>query len=640
MSGILLPCCSFVFNLLLSIVYFIKEKMGQIENKVFGGMLIFALLDSICTTALQIIALDELTELNKLIVNVVNKLDFILLIFFVSFVFYYTLLITYEKIKENNKYKNAFVTLCGINTLLIFVMLFLGVDCISVGDHYSIAGAAVTFTLIVCGLYLLCSFIIIFANLKKVNKRHIPIFSMILMMMLLILLFKINPYLIVISITLTLLNFIIYFTIENPDVRIAELEKQAKNAAIQASQAKSEFLSSMSHELRTPLNAIVGLSEDIQSFKEEVHPEVREDSDDIINASNTLLEIIGSILDISKIESGKLEIVETDYDPKEEFESLTKIMRTKVAEKPLEFDVLIDPNLPKVLYGDRLRIKQVVNNLLSNAIKYTNRGKVTFKVRWLDFSKTMIIEVADTGTGIKPEDKDKLFGKFERLQVEKVSSVQGTGLGLSITKNLVELMGGQIDVESEYGKGSIFRVLIPQKIGSLENLEKLKAQSAYNNITIDLSGKKILIVDDNEINIKVLKKAIKNYGFEIDECFDGRQALEKVNSGNQYDLVLMDIMMPDMGGEETIGILRKNTEFKTPVVALTADAMTGAKEKYIGMGFNDYLAKPFTREVVAQKLNGIFMDKNHNQVNISVEITNTSNEEENKEKGDEYDGIL
>jgi len=638
MDGILLPACSIVFSLLLMIVYFVKEKVPLVQNKVYSGMLIASFIDSICVTFLQSLGFNGVTNFELILVKFVNRIDFCLLLFYVTFLLIYTLFITIDKFKDN--YKKYITMFMAFNIIAMIVISSLNVELISIGDNYSISGAATMTTYVICGLYLVASILVVLCNLNKVDKRHIPILSMIVIVGLLMLLFKINPYLIVISVTLTFINYLMYFTIENPDVRIAELEKQAKNAAIQASQAKSEFLSSMSHELRTPLNAIVGLSEDIQSFKEEVHPEVREDSDDIINASNTLLEIIGSILDISKIESGKLEIVETDYDPKEEFESLTKIMRTKVAEKPLEFDVLIDPNLPKVLYGDRLRIKQVVNNLLSNAIKYTNRGKVTFKVRWLDFSKTMIIEVADTGTGIKPEDKDKLFGKFERLQVEKVSSVQGTGLGLSITKNLVELMGGQIDVESEYGKGSIFRVLIPQKIGSLENLEKLKAQSAYNNITIDLSGKKILIVDDNEINIKVLKKAIKNYGFEIDECFDGRQALEKVNSGNQYDLVLMDIMMPDMGGEETIGILRKNTEFKTPVVALTADAMTGAKEKYIGMGFNDYLAKPFTREVVAQKLNGIFMDKNHNQVNISVEITNTSNEEENKEKGDEYDGIL
>lgn len=638
MDGILLPACSIVFSLLLLIVYFVKEKVPLVQNKVYSGMLIVSFIDSICVTFLQSLGFNGVTNFELILVKFVNRIDFCLLLFYVTFLLIYTLFITIDKFKNN--YKKYITMFMAFNIIAMIVISSLNVELISIGDNYSISGAATMTTYVICGLYLVASILVVLCNLNKVDKRHIPILSIIVIVGLLMLLFKINPYLIVISVTLTFINYLMYFTIENPDVRIAELEKQAKNAAIQASHAKSEFLSSMSHELRTPLNAIVGLSEDIQSFKEEVHPEVREDSDDIINASNTLLEIIGSILDISKIESGKLEIVETDYDPKEEFESLTKIMRTKVAEKPLEFDVLIDPNLPKVLYGDRLRIKQVVNNLLSNAIKYTNRGKVTFKVRWLDFSKTMIIEVADTGTGIKPEDKDKLFGKFERLQVEKVSSVQGTGLGLSITKNLVELMGGQIDVESEYGKGSIFRVLIPQKIGSLENLEKLKAQSAYNNITIDLSGKKILIVDDNEINIKVLKKAIKNYGFEIDECFDGRQALEKINSGNQYDLVLMDIMMPDMGGEETIGVLRKNSEFKTPVVALTADAMTGAKEKYIGMGFNDYLAKPFTREVVAQKLNGIFMDKNHNQVNISVEITNTSNEEENKEKGDEYDGIL
>ena len=281
-------------------------------------------------------------------------------------------------------------------------------------------------------------------------------------------------------------------------------------------------------------------------------------------------------------------------------------MRTKVAEKPLEFIVNIDDNMPKVLYGDKLRIKQVINNFLSNAIKYTNKGKITFNVGWNSESSSLWFSVEDTGTGIKEEDMDKLFAKFERLHVEKYSSVQGTGLGLSITKDLIELMNGVIDVKSTYGKGTTFSASIPQVIGNSEELEKIKQQASFEPINFDFSNKKILIVDDNELNIKVLKKAIKNFNFDIEEAHNGKECLTKVKDGNKYDLIFLDILMPVMGGEETIKNLKMVDGFDTHVIALTADALTGAKEKYISMGFDDYLAKPFSRDTIYKKIVSIF----------------------------------
>ena len=365
----------------------------------------------------------------------------------------------------------------------------------------------------------------------------------------------------------------------------------------------------MSHELRTPLNAIIGLSEDIEASKEHTTPSIQEDSADIINASNTLLELIGNILDISKIESGKLEIIETYYDPVEEIESLVKIMRTKVAEKPIELVVNISNNMPRVLYGDRLRIKQIVNNFLSNAVKYTEKGTITLDLLWLDKEDKLSIKVGDTGNGIKKEDLDKVFGKFERLQVEKISTAQGTGLGLAITKNLVELMNGEVGVYSVYGQGTTFYAVIPQKIGTLGDLAKVKQLSTYKSIDLNqYSGKRILIVDDNQLNIKVLKKLLKTYNFIIDECYNGKECVNKIYNGNKYDLILLDNLMPVMDGEETIKILKAIPGFNTHVIALTADAMTGAYEKYVSMGFDDYLAKPFTRDAIVQKLGTVFSE--------------------------------
>jgi len=378
--------------------------------------------------------------------------------------------------------------------------------------------------------------------------------------------------------------------------------EQKKQQAIMAREAQAKFLANMSHEIRTPINAIIGMNEMV--LRENESEAVKEYADNIQSASNMLLGLVNDILDFSKIEAGQLELVEATYRIVPLLHDEMLLLNARATGKPISTQIEIDSDIPAQLFGDELRIKQVVTNLLSNAVKYTKEGSVTLKVfsKWMDKDNVVLcFSIIDTGIGIKEEDLSKLFSSFKRLEIDKNRNIEGTGLGLNIAKQLANLMQGDITVESEYGKGSVFTVSIPQKvmdrqpIGNFE--EALRDYRKKNQVSVNVftaPEAEILIVDDNSVNRTVMKNLLKRTKMKVDLAAGGEECIE-LTKQKKYDIILMDHMMPELDGVETLHILRadaSNPNCNAVVIVLTANAVAGCREMYLEYGFNDYFSKP------------------------------------------------
>lgn len=393
-----------------------------------------------------------------------------------------------------------------------------------------------------------------------------------------------------------LITYLIYLYIESPSIKEYNLINELRLLALKKDMNKTSFLNNISHELRTPLTSIINSIEYMSMHKENLSEEIKETIDDLNDASSSLIDLAGNVIDINKIENKELELKEKNYDIRKEVERLINLNKKISNKKDIVFKYSISENTPNNLYGDKTKIKEIINNLLTNAFKYTEKGTIILTINSNIENNIckLQIEVKDTGIGIKSEDLNKIFSKKE-IDNDINSSVDRDGIGLLVSKDLIYLMNGTINVRSYYGSGSVFIIEIPQKIS-----DEISNNTKENNIIYN--NKTILLVDDDELNNKVLARLLTKYNINLVASKNGKECIDKINNNEKYDLIFMDIMMEDINGIDTLKELKKNNNFNTPVIAFTADALSTSKDKYLKEGFNDYISKPFKKEELEEKL--------------------------------------
>lgn len=595
-STIFLNISGLMYTILIAVCFFSKDRVNSYENKMYGNLIIVTIAELLCGL-LSYISL--ITPFPLLANEVIGKLFLISMISWTTFFLCYIISISYN-LDEPKKKKIVKRIIFFFVLFSVFILIF-KLDFVKLenGGLFS-TGLPVLFCYSLSGIYIFLMLISGWKNLNNKSKKYIPLWVFIILGTIFMIIQIINPELFLVVPAEVFITSIMYHTIENPDIKMLTQVTAAKDAADKANRAKSDFLSSMSHEIRTPLNAIVGFSECIKNA--DSLEEAKENAADIVTASESLLEIVNGILDISKIESGKLELVQSDYDIYKILDEVVKLIKARLGDKPLNFEVNIAEDIPHVLYGDHFNIKKILINFLTNAVKYTDEGYVKFDVKCVIVNNSvcrLIMSVKDSGRGIKKENIDKLFTKFQRLDEDKNTTIEGTGLGLAITKQLVEMMHGKIVVNSVYGEGSEFTVALDQRISN----HTLEAQEDVSEDVIDLTGRKILVVDDNKLNLKVAVKLLQPYKCIVETCESGFGCIDKITSGNKYDIILLDDMMPKMRGSETLTRLKTDPKFNIPVIALTANAIQGMREQYMLLGFDDYLAKPIEKKELNRILN-------------------------------------
>ncbi len=596
MNELQLPICAAIFLALLCIVYFSKERLNLIENRLYSVMLVTGLIDSIIIIIERLLVLNgDITTVSsgtKFILQCTNKLDFLVLIIYTTCAFLYTLLITYPNMKEKIK-KLINVTLV-LDIIVYSIILMSNVDLITNGSIISVSGQAIVITYVFGGLYLIISMIMALLNIGKLTKRHIPIISAIFILIILVLIFRSNPYIMIISITIAFVNYLMFFTIENPDIKMIEELTKAKALVEKNNNDKSIFIFNTAQQIRYPLNMIDQRADQI--LDEDNLDEIKNMAVDIKNAKQRISYVLNGAMDVSTIDAKKIKIVDSKYSLSNLLTEICLKFKSMATEKNLEFRKNIEESLPETLYGDSIRLKQIISALLLNAIKYTKEGFVELNVNTVityDVCR-LVISVKDSGIGVNAEKLNKIFSQNDDTKIEDVDSKEMT---LDTAKKVVNLIGGTITVRSEKNKGSEFTLIVDQKIASSDD----KIDNIINEYKKLENKIKILLVDDNEEERTLLTKKLGGIS-KLTIAKNGEEGLKRIRNKEKYDVLLIKESMEKLDAYQTIK-KAKILEFVPDKIIVLADN----KEEEEKLTINGYNAIFFdtSEQQFIKKLNNI-----------------------------------
>lgn len=583
----------FIITVFIMILYFSVKRISTRSHKVYSALLIVSVLYLIFDRV-TVYTVNHIETVPALWNQIMHRCFLMSLVACIYLIYRYVLLMIF---RERPTRRGSFVL------LILSIIAAGGLPLyyrITEKGNYSYGPAAYV-TYVTVAVYTGMLMYSLIRNYKEMEKKKREIILLTVIFQVAVSIYQaVFPLSLISCLGITLVNLGFFLTVESPDVHLIEQLKEEKELADGANRAKSTFLASMSHEIRTPIHAVMGMSEMI--LRESKEEETLSYAGDIHSAAGSLLSIVNDILDFSKIESGRMEILPVSYQLSSLIHDIYLLIADRAEKKGLMLQIHVDEALPSTLYGDDIRLKQIVINLLTNAVKYTESGSVTLNITGTVQNETceLSVQVKDTGIGIREEDIRKLFQVFERIEEKRNRTIEGTGLGINITQQLLTLMGSTLQVESVYGEGSCFSFRLKQKviqrepIGNLEERLQNEKRQEVHRAGFRAPDVHVLVTDDIEMNRRVFRGLLKQTEIRVEEAASGQESLIKARE-EKYDLIFMDNMMPDMDGIETMQRMKadvrgKNT--KTPIIMLTANAIAGAKEEYERAGFDGYLSKP------------------------------------------------